>query len=381
MNIRRAFKILSAPALVAIYVGCSPVQFAKDNQINRCQNFGQNCLVENGLDHFDYSLTAGGGTVDILVVDDNSASMSFEQARLADRLNNFIQSLENQKADYRIAVTTTDISSATNAARAVNGNGALQDGRLIAFPNGESFLTNASGTIAQKDAWFKQTIYRPETIACETFIRNNFGQKNYATSYDANCPSGYERGVYAANLVVKNNPGGFIRAGSHLAIIFLSDEEEAVTYNAAGATISHLEDMDQPDTLINSVTQIYGAAKLLSGHSLVTATEACYNEQNAQMAAYGVRGSYGWNYARVSQKTNGVIADICTADYTGALGQISTNILDRINSLPLGCENPKDLVVTLSQAVTFSVSGRELKFSKALPPGTTVNLKYTCDSL
>ncbi len=382
MNTIRAFRVLAIPAVVAIYVGCSPVNFAKDSEINRCQNFGQNCIALNGLDHFDYSVSAAGGTVDILIVDDNSASMSFEQARLSSRLSNFIQNLENQRADYRIAVTTTDISSPANPPRAVNLNGALQDGKLIKFLNGEYFLTNSSGTISQKDEWFKKAISRDETIACENFIKNNYGKSGYSTSYDANCPSGDERGVFAANLVIKNNPNGFIRQGAHLAVIFLADEDEAVTYNSSGVPVYHLEDLDQPDVLINNVAQIHGPSKLLSAHSLITATEACFAEQNNQMSAYGVRGSYGWNYARLSQKTQGFVGDICASDYTSQLGQISTNILNKINSLPLACENPKDLSVSISTSnITYSVSGKELKFSAQLPPGTTVNLKYNCETL
>ncbi|RZJ74106.1 MAG: hypothetical protein EOO45_09410, partial [Flavobacterium sp.] len=260
MNLKRAFKFLSAPALVAIYVGCSPVSFEKDSEINKCQNFGQSCISANGRDTFDYTVSAAGGTVDILIVDDNSASMSFEQARLADRLSNFIQNLEAQKADYRIAVTTTDIATSANPPRVVNMNGALQNGKLIQFPNGEYFLTNNSGTLAQKDEWFKKTISRQETIACENYIRNNFGKPGYSGNYDANCPSGDERGVFAANMVVKMNPHSFIRKDSHFAIIFLADEDEAVTYNAAGVPVYHLEDMDQPDTLIANVSQTYGAA-------------------------------------------------------------------------------------------------------------------------
>jgi hypothetical protein len=383
MNFSRALKILIAPALAAIYVGCSPVNFAKDGEINRCQNFGQSCIVQNGKDYFEYSVTATGGLVDILIVDDNSASMYFEQARLATRLSNFIQNLENQKADYRIALTTTDISSSENPPRAINQNGALQDGKLIKFPNGEYFLTNTSGTLAQKDEWFKQTISRQETISCETFIKNNYGKSGYSSSYDTYCPSGDEKGVYAANLVVKNNPGSFIRKDAHLAIIFLADEDEAVSYDTNGTPVPHLADLDQPDSLISNVSTVYGASKLLSAHSLVTASQACFTEQNNQMSAYGIRGSYGWNYAKVSQKTQGFIGDICAADYTTQLGQISTNILNKVNSVPLACEKPTDLTVNISgqTGVTYTVSGRELKFSQQLAPGTTASLKYTCETL
>ena len=382
MNLKRAFKFLSTPALVAIYVGCSPVSFEKDDQMNRCQNFGQNCVSANGNDSFDYTITAAGGTVDILIVDDNSASMSFEQARLADRLSNFIQNLETQNADYRIAVITTDVATIANPPRPINLNGALQNGRLIQFPNGEYFLTNISGTISQKDAWFKEIIARKETISCENYIRNTFGKTSYLSSYDANCPSGDERGIFAANLVVKNNPNSFIRKNSHLAIIFLSDEDEAVTYNRSGIPTYHLEEMDQPDALISNVSQVFGGSKLLSVHSLITATDSCFKEQNAQMLDYGIRGSYGWNYARASQKTQGYIGDICNADYTSQLGQISTNILNRLDSAPLACEAPTDLVVAISSpGITYTISAKEIKFSTQLPPGTTVNLKYSCQTL
>jgi hypothetical protein len=316
--------------------------------------------------------------------------MSFEQKHLADRLSNFVQNLENQHADYRIAITTTDISaSANNPPRSINQNGALQDGHLIQFDNKEYFLTTNSGTIAQKDQWFKTALVRQETLNCENFILGWSGSRGtdaYANAYNQNCPSADERGVYAANLVVKNNPNGFIRKDAHLAIIFLSDEDERSQLYYNNTPGFALEDYDQPDTLISNVTSVYGSGKLLSGHSIVTTMASCLSTQNSQMVVNGtalVSGSYGWDYAKVSQKTNGVIGDICASDYTGQLGQISTNILDRINSLPLACDNPTDLVVTVSgqAGITHTVSGKELKFNTQLAPGATVNLKYSCESL
>jgi len=386
MTLSRALKILTLPALLSIYVGCSPVNFAKDNEVNYCQNFGQNCITQNGRDYFDYTVTAAGGLVDILIVDDNSASMSFEQTHLADRLSGFVQNLENQHADYRIAITTTDISaSANNPPRAINQNGALQDGNLIQFPNGEYFLTNNSGTIDQKDQWFKSTVQRPETATCESFIRSHYGQSGYDAGYLANCPSGDERGVYAANLVVKNNPNGFIRSNAHLAIIFLSDEDErsqAYYYNTPGF---ELDNLDQPATLVSNVSSLY-PGKLLSAHSIITTTQACLNTQNSQMVINGVSvvsGSYGLIYNQASTSTQGIVGDICASDYTGQLGQISTNILNRISSLSLACNNPSDLVVSISgqSGVTYSVSGKELKFNVQLSPGTAVELKYSCETL
>lgn len=386
MNISSALKILTTPLLVAIYVGCSPVSFAKDNEVHKCQDFAAACIVANGRDYFDESFTIAGGLVDILIVDDNSASMSFEQAHLADRLANFVGNLEAQHADYRIGITTTDISAPGNTARAVNSNGALQDGHLIQFPNGEYFLTTASGTLAQKDDWFRKTIQRPETLACETFIRNNYGNAGYEAAYSQNCPSGDERGIYAANLTVKNNPNGFIRPNAHLAVIFLSDEDErSQLYYSGNFPSYNLEELDQPEKLISNVAAIFGG-KALSVHAIVTATESCLATQNSQMVVNGtsvVNGSYGLTYFKASQKTGGIVGDICESDYTSRLGQISTNILDRKDSHILACDNPPDLVVTVSGqgGVSHSVTGRELKFSTQLAPGTTVRVQYSCETI
>src|SRR5437868_1275877 len=123
MNISRALKFLAVPMLVSIYVGCSPVNFAKDEELNKCQNSGKNCLTLNGKDYFDETISVAGGLVDILIVNDNSASMSFEQTQLAARLSGFIQNLDSQHADYRIAIATTDISNTNNPARSINQNG------------------------------------------------------------------------------------------------------------------------------------------------------------------------------------------------------------------------------------------------------------------
>lgn len=391
MNISRALKFLAVPVLVSIYVGCSPVNFAKDEEANRCQNSGKNCITIDGRDYFDETVSAAGGLVDVLIVNDNSASMSFEQTQLATRLSGFIQNLENQSANYRIAVTTTDISSGNNPARAINKNGALQDGRLIQFPNGEYFLTNASGTIAQKNAWFQQTIQRPETASCETFIKNNYGKAGYDAAYSTNCPSGDERGIYAANMVVKNNPNSFIRKDAHLAIIILADEDERSQlywYNqqTPGSYPGYdLESFDQPATLMSNVRAAFGGGKLLSVHSMITLDENCKRIQGSQLVVNGmatVSGSYGLIYKQASDMTRGVVGDICSTDYTSKLGEISTNILNRINSVALACSSPKDLVVTISNpGVTYSVSGSEVKFNAQLPPGTVVKLKYSCETL
>lgn len=362
---------------VGLYVGCSPVKFSLDD--SKCKDSG--CVVENGKYAFNYSQTAGRGKVDILIVNDNSASMSFEQARLAPRFQSFISDLDNQKIDYRIGMTTTDVSGS-------NG------GRLLSF-GGNPYLVPSTGN---KVALFNQTIQRSETLACEKFIanwiRNNGGSLSaiessaYSQAYAQNCPSGDERGVYAANLVIQNNPSNFIRSDAHLAVIFLSDEDERSGLYGNGGYA--LDQMDQPGHLINNVKSSLGADKFnsLSVHAIVVKDNNCLAQQNNQtLDNYSpttglVTGSIGTVYMSFTNNGWGMAADICSNDYPSQLGQIRSKITERIKDIMLNCSNPQDLIVTVSGSpVGYNLVGKSLKFNQYLSPGTSVSLSYKCDSL
>lgn len=365
--------------IVGFYVGCSPVNFALDE--SKCKDLEDTCVVENGKFSITDTFIAGAGKVDILIVNDNSASMSFEQNRLAPRFQNFIQNLEAKQTDYRIGMTTTDVTS--------SGKG----GKLLSFGSG-AYLTPKTGS-SQTDRLnlFNSVIQRPETIACENFIANwfkTYGNNNgaeYTRQYNANCPSGDERGIYAANLVVKNNPSNFIRSDAHLAVIFLSDE------NVRSGTES-MEINDQAGTLINNVRSTLGQDKFnsLSVHAIVVKDSTCLAQQNDQTLGNPavastrglVRGSIGSEYLKFMQTTPawGVAADICSANYTGQLGDIQTSIESRTKDRMLKCSNPEELQVTFSgSTVAHHVEGRVLKFDQYLAPGSSVTLKYKCTSL
>ncbi len=363
---------------VGLYVGCSPVKFSLDD--SKCKDSG--CVVENGKYSFSYSQTAGRGKVDILIVNDNSASMSFEQARLAPRFQNFITELDNQKIDYRIAMTTTDVSG-------------TKGGSLIYFKEGTPYITPSH---SDRFSLFNITIQRPETLSCEKFIANWIRSNNgdllsiessaYSQAYAQNCPSGDERGVYAANLVVKNNPSSFIRGDAHLAIIFLSDEDERSGLYTSNGYV--LDQMDQPSYLISNVKNSLGADKFnsLSVHAIVVKDNTCLTQQNGQMLdEYSptkglVSSSIGEVYLAFTKAGWGVAADICSKDYTSQLGKIRSKISDRIKDIVLNCSKPTDLIVTVSGSpVGHYLDGKTLKFNQYLEPGTSVHLSYKCDSL
>lgn len=388
-------KIALASFALGAYIGCSPVNFSVDT--DPCEK-DNSCVVENGKFAYNQTLTVGGGKVDILIVNDNSASMSFEQKNLAARFSGFIQSLDNRNVDYRIAMTTTDIHipGDGNEPRAINGNGALQNGKLIPFGS-HAYLTKS---VSNRVSLFNQTVVRPETAQCEQFIANWINANGisstntspqYVSQYKTNCPSGDERGIYAANLAVRNNPSSFIRGDAHLAIIFLSDEDvRSGLYNYSSAY--ELDDLDQPADLIQNIYSKFGTNKGISVHAITVKTNSCLTQQanqalgNPAVAATKgfVTGTLGTAYQTFPQNGWGKSVDICFSDYTSQLGDISTYILERINSVALKCANPTDLTVELVPAqssITHQMEGSNLRFSQNLAVGTKVKVSYKCDAV
>ncbi len=396
------------------YIACSQVNFAVDESL--CADTA-NCVTSKGMLRFEDSYFVGGGKIDILIVNDNSASMSTEQKKLAEKFNLFIEKLEDRFVDYRIAITTTDISnkvdfgSNNNAPRDINKNGALQDGNLLVFPNGQSFLEPVSWDlkgaarqteIAKQVSAFKTTLVSPQTLQCEQFIANWVTNHNnslattnsteYGQEYYKNCPSGDERGIYAAQLVLEKNSSAFIRPDAHLVMIFLSDENirsDGIS-TQGGASFDFVDLSDGLVEKFNAKFQNTG--KNFKAHSLVVKDDSCLAQQNNQVlgtppvnATKGfVRGSIGHEYLLLSQKTGGVSGDICASDYTSQISDMEV----QTKNLPivLKCSQAKDVAVQLLDAtgtvikdLEFEIQGSELKIKDTFTAGTEISIVQFCD--
>jgi hypothetical protein len=379
---------------VGFYVGCSPVKFAKDPDFQKCQNSALSCVSLDGRDYFDYNYTVRGGVVDILIVSDNSASMSEEQRSMGSRFDSFVDRLDSKRVDYRIALTTTDISSVDNKARAINLNGALQDGRLVKFSDGSSYLTPSTNS---KGSLFREAIQRPETLQCETWLQSSetialksTDRAQFNKQYGENCPSGDERGIYAASLVVKNNPDSFLRADANLAVIVVSDENNRSFGHILGAEASvydayALTTEDMPARFMEHFSQVYGDSKQVSVHSIVVKSgdSSCLAAQRSQLGL-GTNGNFGSSYEELTRATGGVIGNICASDYTNQLGEIATKIIEKVSSATIACNEPADLVVNIdpvASGLSYENIGTEIRFNQELPAGSKLSLKYSCKTL
>jgi hypothetical protein len=93
---------LLAVLAITIYLGvsCSPVKFS--GIAHNC-DVANPCVNANGLLEIDLDFVFNStNQVDVLVVDDNSGSMTTEQQNLATPLNGFISGLNSSGVDWQI---------------------------------------------------------------------------------------------------------------------------------------------------------------------------------------------------------------------------------------------------------------------------------------
>lgn len=380
----RLLKIGVAFLVFGYFAACSPVKFDRAPE-PACGSDGvacvQKCSGDACFQTYSIDRTVGEGMVDILIVTDNSGSMSFEQAKMRDRFPDFLQSLAS--LDYRVGMVTTDISSRFTATPLgirnnpgpYNGNGALQDGKLIDFGGGLKFIDRNT---PNRDSLFYQQIVRQETIRCE--------QSGYRE-----CPSDDERGIFAANLAL-DSQDGFHRSLGHLAVIVLADEEsrgisEAAAQSADDRQLARLypqEANDKPQTFVQKFRQKF-PGKGLSVHSIIVkpGDTGCIQAQSAQ--GTWVRGTQGFAYAELSALTGGKIGSICEPDYGAQLRDIGSYLQGQVVNLPFACRPVNDdFKVTIDPKpaqdvdVVADFDKMQLDIKTPLAPLTKVRLEYTC---
>ena len=372
------------------FIGCAQESFSgapgTAATTGGCQSSGQACTTNNGYDSFNYSVTAPPASADILFVIDNSASMSSIQQSIGSRFPKLLSAISG--LDYHIAVTTTDIGSPTNPPGPANGNGALQSGNLISFSNGTQVLSTATGTDAVNAGLFTSTIYRPETLACESYLQSCQAYNTCNTyNYAMNCPSADTRAIYAANLAITANQAGFLRANVPLAVVIISNSDERA-YGArnVGGNQNYLQYLDEPSSLAPTLNAAFQSSKTLSVHSIVidpALNANCLAQQHFSSTIFGYAGTQYINAAGLT--STGSVGDICASDYSQQMGQIGSAISSQLSTISLACTPVgNQITVTLTPAdatATSQLTGtnnQTLQFAHPLAPGTQVNLQFQC---
>lgn len=316
-----------------------------------------------GFRNYDKNITVNPATtkVDVLVVVDNSGSMSVEQSNMGMRFASFLSRL--QGLDWQVGIVTTDVQT--------NNTAAFKDGRLLRYASlNKNLITSAdyAANAAAAESAFAATVQRP----------NGEG-------------SGNEQGVMATRRALEraaaagdaNN--GLIRSGAALSVILVSDADETVAGNGSAGDPNTFGDKNRTESLQAYIATNH-PGKTFKFNSIIVrdGDAACLS-----LAGSGNEG-YGKNYQKLTNATSGVLGSVCEADYGNQLSVIGDNTVENIRTVALDC-NPVDsdgvgginLVVTsgaantLVPASSYTLSGRIVTFAQPLAVGN-YKFAYTC---
>jgi hypothetical protein len=291
------------------------------------------------------NFTADGseGKVDIMVIDDNSASMEVEQAKMGQKFASFVAELST--LDWQVGITTTDCST---------GQWGIC-GSLLPMAGTPSYILTP--TVANFATVFNNTIQRPETVDCVA---------------RGACPSGNEQGLLAAMTAMDKRTtdnAGFFRDGAALAIVVLTDEDEQST---APATAT------KPQAVVDKFNTTFGNTKKLKAYAItiLQGDAACLKMQQDQQGGIGAPGSYPIGLANL---TGGKSESICEADYSGILKAIGDDLRTVTSAVTLThtpTAGTVSVTFTPNQNITFTVSGNTVLFNSPVPKGTQISVTY-----
>lgn len=284
--------------------------------------------------------------VDILFVIDNSISMNFEQANMAQRFSKFINSIQN--LDWQIGIVTTDVSDPYSS---------TSDGKLLKFESLNTYILDSSMKKKDVEAAFADTIQRKEN------------------------GSGYEQGVFATYRFLEreiSRSRKLLREGSAFSVVIISDADETPFEDPSGKPLVTLK--NKPDQLIKYIESEW-PNKPYQFHSIVVKTN-----DNDCLAKNG-NELYGDTYIYLSNLTKGIVGSVCEDDYGSQLKVMGEKVQELVSSVLLECapadvnhDGVADIKITSEKGDSIEVvkiEGKSLFFKKNLPPGR-VQVQYQC---
>lgn len=300
--------------------------------------------------------------VDILVVDDNSRSMKYEQESMASRVSNFLAILRG--LDWRIAVTTTDPTETPS----VNTTNPKSKSGMKAPANSKNVYPYVS------DGLFLPISGLPGQFYIDSSMGSSEAQERLGlTLQRSESGSGSEQAINATYRSIErgvldsaNNPvqHNFFRDGANFAVVTISDEDES----ANGVR-------NDPQGLISLVHDAFNGQKAFSWHSIITIPkdEKCLKDHGA---------TYGERYYQLSLLTGGLIGSVCAKDYAGQLVGIANKIRELVKTMTLSCQPLAQYPITVSKdgqpySGAFVVEGVNLRFDAELLPGS-YSIDYQC---
>ncbi|WP_413288839.1 beta strand repeat-containing protein [Bdellovibrio sp. HCB337] len=287
---------------------------------------------------------ASFGKIDILFIDDNSASMDPKQTSLASKFNGFASELMN--IDWQIGITTTDCSTGPFGIC----------GSLLNLTGYSSKILTPS--VPNYQTVFSNSIQRPETAGCLD---------------RGDCPAGASEPLLSATTAMnKRNTdnNGFFRANSDLAIVILSDADERQT---GGATYAN-----RPNELVQAFSTNWPSGKKLKVYSIIVqpGDATCLDTMRAGSNGFSF---YGDLVNQTVNLTSGLSTSICAPDYTVTLKSIGESVRTLTNSVALAhtpIAGSVTVTFTPNQSITYKVIGNKVVFDSPPSVGTEIKVDY-----
>lgn len=367
--------------ILGTIIACAPTRFNPSiTKDTLCNDPTTSCIQGDNQIDVTQSFKVGTGKVDILFVNDISASMSKVQAQMAARFSGFIENLERKEIDYKIAVSTTDYK------------GQSGQSAFVSFSNGQSFLTRQTSNAV---GLFNEAISSRKTLECEDFIIslfNTFGpsfqtSSYYQNNYYSKCASPQTSAIRTASNIISNYGSSFMRTDANLNIIILSNEDIKLFDSVDRATSF--------TNLMNSQVQ----NKYWDFHSIIVKDAYCAqsqslrNRQNVlitnENGSAAISGSVGNEYANLSMsaardidgnpRPRGQVLDICQTDYAQHFNNISTQISESARRLNVKCTPKSAPAVSYANGspAVHTWSGNKVRFARGTE-GQQIVVKYSC---
>ena len=244
----------------------------------------------------DLFVQSPAAAVDVVVVVDNSRSMTPFQSRVAPHLASLTSSLDAVGTDWRVGVITTTVTRP-----ATSESSGCSPKEIAAIPDAGGLV---GGTFIDRNT--------PDPTAA------------FAALVEVGvCGSGLEMGLEAAAraLTATGLNAGFRRQDAELTFVFVSDGEDSSPQSV--------------DAYLAAYQAAAGSRKgRLHLAALLALDPATCTPEEAALAAPGHR------YIAAVERTGGVIADLCADDVAASLADVSESLagLERVfllSDLPL----------------------------------------------
>lgn len=307
-------------------------------------------------------------TADIIINIDNSYSMADIQTNMANRISNLLNKISALDS-YKVAVITTEPYSS------IPNHAAFIDGQFNKYSNNSYCLTKG---VAGAANMLGNLVQREESLSLST------------------SGNGYERGIYTTYRAIERSKttgspeNTCLRQNVPKHVILISDENESRYIENDDGTpdtsqpLSNLQKSDG-DNLINLAATTFGSSSFTFHSIIINPLTAEGVNCLAQKQAFSAASRYGTEYAKLSQKTGGVIGSVCAADYSTQLGTIGDSIIrpEKIYGLdcvPSQIDGSWGNVKRISNGASISsykIEGNKIEFTADLP-NDTYRVTYYC---